>query len=126
MKKTLIASSIVLFYACHKILTRWEESEPQHTVQELNKYIASDRVQDTSFTESPEHIARLLFPRENVKAAASYSITVKVSNEDFRLVTVEYEGAVNEELTGERHLLDLTREGGQWTISDYRYFLKRR
>jgi hypothetical protein len=103
-----------------------ESPTSELTLKELNRFVDSSRAKNASWTSSPEKIARTLFPEVSFEGNRKYSVSRETTGVASQKVTVLEEGAIDDEVSGERHVLTFKKEVGQWKIVDYRYAAKRR
>jgi hypothetical protein len=103
-----------------------ESPTSEATLVELNRVVDSARMQNAGWTSSPEKIARTLFPQVSSEGSRKYSISSEGAGAASQKITVLEEGAIDDEVLGERHVITFKQEEGQWKIVDYRYAAKRR
>jgi hypothetical protein len=123
MKPVLIFSLALLITSCNE----YQESPTSETaLKDLNRFVDSARSENASWTSSPDKIARALFPQQSSEGNRKYSISSESTGIASQKVTVLEEGAIDDEVSGERHVIIFKQDAGQWKIVDYRYAAKRR
>ena len=96
-------------------------------VQDLNNQVDAARLNNDKWTNSPEDIARHLFPAVSHDSGPKrYQVTNKSNSNETCMVTVLEEGPIDDEVLGERRTIELRLTGGKWTIVNYQYAAKRR
>lgn len=123
MRPSLIFFLALLMISCSEYQ---ERPTSETTLKELNRSVDSARMENASWTSSPEKIARTLFPQVSSEGNRKYSISSEGTGVASQKVTVLEEGAIDDEVSGERHVIIFKQKGGQWKIVDYRYAAKRR
>jgi len=123
MRPTLIFVLALLITSCNEYQ---ESTISETTLKKLNRFVNSARTENASWTSSPEEIARTLFPQVSSEGNRKYTISSEGVSVASQKITVSEEGAIDDEVSGERHIITFKQEGGQWKIVDYHYVAKRR
>jgi hypothetical protein len=97
------------------------------TITNLNKQILDGSKSGNDWSLTPESIARYLFPPVSHDGPPKiYQVKKeKISNEKY-VITVLEEGAIDDEVLGEKHTIYFELDKGRWKISQLDYALKRR
>lgn len=96
-------------------------------VSSLNFEITKGQQNGAAWTYSPEEIARHFFPPVSHDSGRKrYEVSKKVKSVNNCIVTVVEEGVIDDEVLGERHTLQLYRDGKHWTITDAKLEIRRR
>ena len=119
---TFIAISTLLLFSCNPY-----ENAPvsENYIQTLNEQITVQQSKGASWTNSPDDIARELFPPVLHEGSRQYGISKSESQGGYR-VSVTEEGPINDQIEGERRTLYFEESDGVWKITSLEYEVKRR
>jgi len=124
-------SQVAILFTCFVILSACGNYHDSPTstgaVQNLNKQLEEGRLNNDNWTNSPEEIARHLFPPVSHDSGPKrYEVTKTSTSNETCLVTVLEEGAIDDEVLGERRIIAFQKITGKWNITSYQYAAKRR
>ena len=122
-------AAILIFVTAMLLSCRNYQERPTSAdeIKELNKRIEVAHLENADWTNSPESIARNLFPAVSHDSGPKrYEVTKKSISKSTCIVTVLEEGPIDDEVIGERRTLELQAFTGRWKITDYHYSVKRR
>lgn len=111
---TSIAFAIAA-YGCNEDYGNTIEINPLESNLEINKGIEAK----SSWTKTPESIAKHLFPSVTHEEGNNfYKVEAKqLSNSSYK-VTVTNEGVIDDEINGVKIIIDFKLMEGKWNISD--------
>jgi hypothetical protein len=96
-------------------------------ISSLNKALRDGQQNGAIWANSPEEIARHLYPPVSHDGRSNlYKVTKKTNSSTDCTVTVVEEGSIDDEVLGERHTLYFRNSDGRWTIVDLKTEIKRR
>lgn len=122
---------VAVLFTCVVILSScggYHESPTSvSAVYNLNMQLEAGRRTNERWTNSPEDIARHLFPAVSHDSGPKlYEVTKTSSTKETCFVNVLEEGAIDDEILGERRTIAFQKTLGKWNIISYRYAAKRR
>ena len=126
MKKYL--QQILFFLLCiFSSCTGNYEQPTKLDPKDFNRRIAIGIETNAEWTKSPQSIAKEFFPRDaHQEGSNSYSIDEKRLSETERKVVVTEEGAFDDEVSGEKAIIDFKLKNQRWEIMKLYVSLKRR
>jgi len=129
--KTFMRKQVAILISCFVILSACTDYQNSPTsagaVQNLNKQLEAGRLNNDNWTSSPEDIVRHLFPAVSHDSGPKrYEITKASTSNEACSVTVLEEGAIDDEVLGERRTIEFQKITGKWNIIGYQYAAKRR
>ena len=126
MRKTgLIIISITIFLiSCDGYR---QSSVSAEYLTSLNAKISDGQRSGAKWINSPEGIARHLFPPESHDGGPRlYEVKKKVNSTTDCIVILTEEGAIDDEVSGERYTIHFQGNNGHWTIVELKFEEKRR
>jgi hypothetical protein len=96
-------------------------------VSSLNAAISDGQHNGATWVNSPVGIAKHFFPSVSHNGKSKqYGIHITNKSATDCMVIVTDEGAINDEVSGERRTMHLHANNDQWSIADLKYEVKRR
>lgn len=120
----ILLSFAVILLACDG----YQDSPPSASaVQDLNNELKAGWRNNDKWANSPEDIARHLFPAVSHDSGPKrYEVTKTATSNETCLVTVLEEGPIDDEVLGERRKIGFQKIAGKWKITSYQFAAKRR
>ena len=126
MKRHYQTVSFLLLFAIYGCTGRYEQPR-EVDPKDYNQKIANGKETNSEWVKSPQSIAKQLFPRDAHQTDnSSYSIEEKRLSEIDRKIIVTEEGAFDDEVNGEKAIIDLKLKNERWEITRLYISLKRR
>ena len=96
-------------------------------ISSLNTALVDARQNGAKWINSPEDIARHYFPPISHDGGPKrYELNKKMKSATDCIVTILEEGAIDDEVSGERYTIHFQTYDGHWTIADLKLETKRR
>lgn len=126
MKKNYLALILLLtltFQAC----TDGYESPVNQDVKEVNLKILEGINAKEEWTKTPQAIVKVLFPETvHNESNSIYKVEEKRLHNNSLRVVITQEGAIDDEVNGERTVLTFKVLNGKWLITEMTYAARRR
>ncbi len=120
---TILFFFVFIACGCENSYEQLKEIDPKS----YNQKILSGVEADYQWAKSPQNIAKQLFPRDaHTEGKNSYIVTEEHSSESHQKITVVEEGVFDDELMGEKAILDFEFKNKKWEISKLCVSFKRR
>lgn len=128
--KTMKKVNVVIFYISLFVVAACKngyESAQEVNPTALNNKIASGIQQKAAWVETPESIVQELFPRSvHEEGNAYYMLEDKLLPDATRRITITEEGPLDDEVNGERTIINFQFMNGRWEITKMTYAARRR
>jgi len=125
MKKTILTLIIISFLLISCDGYR-QSSVSAEYLTSLNTEISDGQRSGAKWINSPERIARHLFPPESHDGGTRlYEVKKKMNSTTDCIVILTEEGAIDDEVSGERRTIQFQGSNGNWTITALKFEEKR-
>lgn len=96
-------------------------------ISSLNKTLSEGQQHGASWANSPEEIGRHFFPPVSHDGGPKlYEVKKEIKSATDYVVIILEEGAIDDEVSGEKHTIHFQDNNGHWTIGDLKLEIKRR